>query len=107
MSTHWDCFVDEVKDGGVITGLGALIVEVGVLEGFAGALNKPIAKRTGKGAKVGKIHWSSLKCLEASVAKEWLTHFFSGSTYVFRSMSDCSRRNEIHAPEASHHHSGG
>jgi hypothetical protein len=80
---HMDCFVDEVKNGGTVTGLGVLLLEAGVTEGLDGQLNRPIAREQGKGHKIGEIHWSDMGEYEAEVAKQWLTYFLQGPLMFF------------------------
>lgn len=80
---HMDCFVDEVKDGGIVTGLGVLLLEAGVTEGLDGQLNRPIATAEGSGCKIGEIHWSDMHEYEANIAKQWLTYFLQGPMMFF------------------------
>ncbi|MGA2229469.1 MAG: hypothetical protein ABSH22_00955 [Tepidisphaeraceae bacterium] len=81
-----DCFVDETKDpkdGGRVIALGVLIVESGVLESLHRQLENPIDQRAGCGAIVGEIHWREMGDIQAAVAKEWLSVFFSAPCTFF------------------------
>lgn len=83
MVLNYDLFIDEVKDGGKLQELGALVINTDVVEGLYYQLQKAINKREGSEGKIGEIHWSNLTEIEAKVAKDWLNHFLNGPMMFF------------------------
>lgn len=96
MATHWDLFIDDVKDGGTLKALGALVLHSGIAEGLYFQLCRQIAKREGRG-RVGEIHWSALGKIEAAVAKEWISHFLRGPMMFFVLLRVKSRETKLQA----------
>lgn len=83
MTHPWDLFVDEVKNGAELRGIGALVLHADIAEGLYFVLRRAVSQREGAHGKIGEIRWSSLGNFETDVAQEWLTAFFSGPMAFF------------------------
>ncbi len=77
MSQKWDIFVDEKKAAdGEASGIGLLVVEAGVVGQMSQHLLSRKNQLEGSSTRIGSVHWSDLKDLEAKLACEWLDKFF-------------------------------
>ena len=84
MASHWDIFVDEQKAAdGEASGIGLLVVGAGVVVPFINALLAEKNQLEGSGGRIGSVHWTDLKDLEADLACRWLDRFFNAPLVFF------------------------